>query len=122
MQLLTGIALQVKDYINVVVFNVDEKIILAKYDKNLEKDHKEIHDEMGSKKLPVFKYYKNVPSDEKSAKAYELVIPKDSDLTSKEGIEKVSEVLIDEMKGGIEHTVMDIGDSMMSGLARQATD
>lgn len=104
------------------MFNVDEKIILAKYDTKLEKDHKEIHAEMGSKKLPVFKYYKNVPSDEKSAKAYELVIPKDSDLTNPEGIQKVSEVLIDEMKGGIEHNVMDIGDSMMSGLARQATD
>lgn len=34
----------------------------------------------------------------------------------------MSEVLIEEMKGGIDHSVMDIGDTMMSELARVATD
>lgn len=78
--------------------------------------------EIGSKKLPVFKYYKNVDAADKSSKAYELMLPSDADLSSPKGISKVSEVLIEEMKGGLDHSVMDIGDSMMSELARVATD
>lgn len=59
----------------------------------------------------MFKYYRNVGQGaEKSSKAYELIMPNDGDLTSPEGISKISETMIEEMKGGIEHNVKDIGD------------
>lgn len=66
--------------------------------------------EIDSNKLPVFKYYSSNYSDtkEKSAKAYELILPRDGDLTSPEGIKKISATFIEEMHSGINHNVKDI--------------
>lgn len=62
MQLLTGIAHKVKSYINVVVFNVDASVIQGKQDTNasVKVTNEALKTEIGSKKLPVFKYYRNV--------------------------------------------------------------
>lgn len=111
MQLLTGIAMNAKEFINVVVFNVDASVLWGSADKDVEvqAERDNLKTEIGSKKLPVFKYYKNVKTGaEKQKSSYELLIPSDADLTTPEGISKVSATLIDEMKSGIEHSVKDI--------------
>lgn len=110
MKLLTGIALNVKEYINVVVFNVDAKVLLGKG----EDSNETLKAEVGSKNLPVFKYYPNVENKEvKSEKSYQLIIPSDGDLATPEGIKKISNTMIEEMKEGIGHEVRDIDDTMM---------
>lgn len=110
MKLLTGIALNVKEYINVVVFNVDAKVLLGKG----EDSNETLKAEVGSKNLPVFKYYPNVENKEvKSEKSYQLIIPNDGDLATPEGIKKISNTMIEEMKEGIGHEVRDIDDTMM---------
>lgn len=110
MKLLTGIALNVKEYINVVVFNVDAKVLLGKG----EDSNETLKAEIGSKNLPVFKYYPNVENKEvKSEKSYQLIIPSDGDLVTPEGIKKISHTMIEEMKEGIGHEVRDIDDTMM---------
>lgn len=66
--------------------------------------------ELDSNKLPVFKFYSNkyIEAPEKSAKAYELILPRDGDLTSTEGLRKISEIMIEEMNNGINYKVKEI--------------
>lgn len=66
MELLSILVDKVGDYTNVVAFKVDGASLLSPKEGS---DAAELRKEVGSKKLPVFKYYKNVQASAKKQEA-----------------------------------------------------